>query len=109
MYEITDNLFCTVLFTGGLATKKRAVDFYKKGISELETGLQISCDGEGTCTVHVQCTCAVLFYVAKYNLGAGRPGSFFFQWHFTLLHEEARISDIRFTHFLPALNKHMVA
>ena len=78
MYEITDNLFCTVLFTGGLATKKRAVDFYKKGISELETGLQISCDGEGTCTVHVQCTCAVLFYVAKYNLGAGRPGSFFF-------------------------------
>ena len=52
----------------------------------------------------------MLFYVAKYNLGAGRPGSFFFfQWHFTLLHEEARISDIRFTHFLPALNKRMVA
>lgn len=32
---------------GGLATKKRAVDFYKKGINELETGLQISCDEEG--------------------------------------------------------------
>lgn len=55
MYEITDNLFCTVLFTGGLATKKRAVDFYKKGINELETGLQISCDGEGIVHVLVQC------------------------------------------------------
>ena len=42
------NLFCIVLFKGGLATKKRAVDFYKKGINELETGLQISCDEEGT-------------------------------------------------------------
>ena len=35
------------LFTGGLVSKKRAVDFYKKGISELEIGLQISCDEEG--------------------------------------------------------------
>lgn len=32
---------------GGLASKKRAVDFYKKGISELEIGLQIFCDEEG--------------------------------------------------------------
>lgn len=32
---------------GGLATKKRAVDFYRKGIHELEVGLQISCDEEG--------------------------------------------------------------
>ncbi|KAJ7376494.1 hypothetical protein OS493_034230 [Desmophyllum pertusum] len=32
---------------GGLTTKKRAVDFYKKGINELEIGLQISCDEEG--------------------------------------------------------------
>lgn len=32
---------------GGLVSKKRAVDFYKKGISELEIGLQISCDEEG--------------------------------------------------------------
>ena len=36
-----------ILFTGGLVSKKRAVDFYKKGISELEIGLQISCDEEG--------------------------------------------------------------
>ena len=36
-----------MLFTGGLVSKKRAVDFYKKGISELEIGLQISCDEEG--------------------------------------------------------------
>ena len=40
--------FVTVPFTGGLTTKKRAVDFYKKGINELETGLQINCDEEGT-------------------------------------------------------------
>lgn len=32
---------------GGLASKKRAVDFYKKGMNELEIGLQISCDEEG--------------------------------------------------------------
>ncbi|CAH3179806.1 unnamed protein product [Porites evermanni] len=32
---------------GGLVSKKRAVDFYKKGISELEIGLQISCDEKG--------------------------------------------------------------
>ncbi|KAL9952617.1 hypothetical protein ACROYT_G039893 [Oculina patagonica] len=32
---------------GGLTAKKRAVDFYKKGVSELEIGLQICCDEEG--------------------------------------------------------------
>lgn len=37
-----------VQFKGGLTTKKRAVDFYKKGINELEIGLQISCGEEGT-------------------------------------------------------------
>lgn len=32
---------------GGLTTKKRAVDFYRKGLSELESGLQINCDENG--------------------------------------------------------------
>ena len=41
-----------ILFTGGLVSKKRAVDFYKKGISELEIGLQISCDEEGMYIVY---------------------------------------------------------
>lgn len=37
------------LFKGGLTTKKRAVDFYRKGLSELESGLQINCDEKGNC------------------------------------------------------------
>lgn len=32
---------------GGLSSKRRAVEFYRKGIDEMETGLQINCDGEG--------------------------------------------------------------
>ncbi|XP_058954902.2 spastin-like [Pocillopora verrucosa] len=32
---------------GGLSSKRRAVEFYRKGIGEMETGLQINCDGEG--------------------------------------------------------------
>ncbi|XP_022808307.1 spastin-like isoform X1 [Stylophora pistillata] len=32
---------------GGLSSKKRAVEFYKKGVYELETGLLINCDREG--------------------------------------------------------------
>lgn len=46
--DITQELILYFTIQGGLTTKKRAVDFYKKGINELETGLQISCDEEGT-------------------------------------------------------------
>ena len=48
-----------ILFTGGLVSKKRAVDFYKKGISELEIGLQISCDEEGMYSISIVCTCTL--------------------------------------------------
>jgi len=81
-------LFCTVLFKGGLATKKRAVDFYKKGINELETGLQISCDEEGTC---------VLFNAAKKNFAEDRVESINMQWKFTLLHKVTRVSDMTYS------------
>ena len=42
-----------LFFEGGLAAKKRAVDFYKKGVHELEIGLQISCNEKGNSSIIV--------------------------------------------------------
>lgn len=54
MIVVLNTLFLPI---GGLQSKKRAVEFYKKGINELELGLAISCEEDGRYNiVHVSST-----------------------------------------------------